>query len=179
MSPREKNLLIFFLLVAIALSGYFIAIPAIDQIQALRTEIPAREAIEERKKAQLSELEKLNAEYQQNRALVNEISAQLPSRKDIPNIVRQLEDMAGRSGLRFSGVSFSDGEMKREITITDNAISRLDLGISLSGSKSQLATYLGLVENNVRIMDVSSVSISNPIASDAQLGLRATVYYIK
>jgi len=111
-------------------------------------------------KKQKAAAEQVTAEWQQlQQDNWNFFSELLPTTKDIPNIIRQLETIGNQSGLQLTNFSISEGQTTTpDKTAATKPISELYLTVTYQGGDyNNLKQLIGLLENNLRLIDLTSL----------------------
>ena len=97
------------------------------------------------KSIQAANLNNLKLELEALRASFDQLLKQLPTDKEIPNLIQELNQAASKNGLQLSGLSPLE-------PINDGAIQRLPYNLSISGQYDQVAKictrYRRVVANN-------------------------------
>lgn len=187
-----KNIIILILILAFIGIVVFLDVPKIQGILGLRKEIKNQEEIFLEKQILLAKVEKLQKTYEENRESLEKTSYILPSDQDIPNLIVQLESLALESGLILEGINFStEGESlkdkatsarKTETGTIAKDYQTMTVALELMGSYSGFKAFLQSIEENMRLMDVSSVDFSvenTEFGSFSDFSLRLRTYYQK
>lgn len=172
-----KNIIIIILILALVGVIVFLDVPAVQGILRLKKDIKIQKETLLEKQDFLAKLETLKKDYQENKDIVEKVDYILPSGKDEPNLIVQLEALAIEGGLVLEGFEIipsqegiigkaqgvrvqaeSDSKKYKSLTVT----------LKLVGDYSSLKKFLGEVENNVRLMDVESIDFSPQSGLDFQ-----------
>jgi type IV pilus assembly protein PilO len=111
------------------------------------------------KSAQTANLDKLKAELNQINSLFQVLLKQLPTTAEIPNLIQELNDCAGKNGLnidsvtpaRISHTNSSDGQDQHQ------TIETLPYHISLTGSYEQITQFVRDIGKLSRIVTINSI----------------------
>jgi len=169
----------------------------------LNTEKEKKEA----NKIYLSKLEESLEKFEKiNKKDINALSKIIPKKKQIPELFIILEDLVSHSALSLDSITFSEGgglsqesnslsdslnelpaaqaKIIKESSVSKN-INMLNISLSISGGHDydDLKTLLNDIEEEQRIMDISSLSF-NPqsqgsIDSSMSFSLNLETYYIE
>jgi Tfp pilus assembly protein PilO len=92
------------------------------------------------------------------------VSLTMPKTDEIYNIIVQLNKIAESSGMSIEGLSLKEVINNNELDDSNNRQNlvkpyrTISINTSLNGSYESFKTWLELVETNIRLMDVKSVS---------------------
>ncbi|HOM33006.1 MAG TPA: hypothetical protein PK168_00145 [Candidatus Paceibacterota bacterium] len=117
------------------------------------------------KQNQSLQLAKSIIEQYKNLNDVNQaVSLTMPKTDEIYNIIVQLNKIAESSGMSIEGLSLKEVINNNELDDSNNRQNlvkpyrTISINTSLNGSYESFKTWLELVETNIRLMDVKSVS---------------------
>ena len=187
-----KNIIILILILAFIGIVVFLDIPKVQEVLSLRKETGIQEEIFLEKQILLAKVEKLQETYEENRESLEKTDYILPSDQDIPNLIVQLESLALEAGLILEEIDFSTEEegfedkartaRKTEEGTVAKDYQTMTATLNLMGSYSGFRGFLRLIEENMRLMDVSFVSFSvenTELGSFFEFSLRLRTYYQK
>ena len=104
------------------------------------------------KSIQAANLNNLKLELEALRASFDQLLKQLPTDKEIPNLIQELHQAASKNGLQLSGLSPLE-------PINDGAIQRLPYNLSISGQYDQVAKFTRDIGELSRIITLSQLNI--------------------
>jgi hypothetical protein len=97
----------------------------------------------------------------------------LPTKNpDLSNFINNLASIAAQSGVTLSGFQTTDAPLKAP----NNAIQSLDVSFTSSGSYLSMKAFLLNMQNNLRLMDIYSVSMN---AAQASAGTPILQFQVK
>ena len=173
--PRQQKIgilagLILFLLVI----GYFyVYLPGDEKISKSREEIASARTDRDRKKALSAKLPKLQKELQQWDAKLKAAVAQLPDRKEIPDLLSSLSTKAREAGLEillFRPRAETFQEFYAEIPVD----------IVVRGGFFNAVTFFDEVAKLNRLVNIDNIDLKNPKVNGEQVVLEistlATTY---
>ena len=173
--PRQQKIgflagLVVFLLVI----GYFyVYLPGDDQVTKLAEEITAVRADRDKKKALSVNLPKLQKELQEWDAKLKAAVAQLPDRKEIPDLLSSLSTKAREAGLEillFRPRAENFQEFYAEIPVD----------IVVRGGFFNAVTFFDEVGKLNRLVNIDNIDLKNPKVGGDQVALEistlATTY---
>ncbi|MDZ7798019.1 MAG: hypothetical protein U5L76_00190 [Patescibacteria group bacterium] len=141
-----------------------------------------------------------------NQKDIDSLSQIIPSKKEIPELFIILEDLVSHSALSLDSITFSEGSVlsQENDSLSDNLdelpaaqakvikntsvsknINILNISLSISGGRNynDLKTLLNDIEEEQRIMDISSLSFNpqsqSSIDAGMNFGLNLKTYYIE
>lgn len=170
---NQSGLRIIIFIVVAALIGWLYVMPAFDRVSELRAEqaIWQEKLIGmERLSGKLAELKK---KYDSMVSDANKIAQAVPQQEDIAGLLVRLEELSSQSGLILDNINFTVPEAKKkgrnlaaneEEAGKDSALApvsgvkTLVANLSLNGSYDSLRSFLKAVEDNLRVMDVATIS---------------------
>jgi type IV pilus assembly protein PilO len=173
--PRQQKIgvlagLILFLLV---IGFFYVYLPGDEKISKSREEIASVRADRDRKKALSANLPKLQIELQQWDAKLKAAVAQLPDRKEIPDLLSSLSTKAREAGLEillFRPRAESLQEFYAEIPVD----------IVVRGGFFNAVTFFDEVAKLNRLVNIDNIDLKNPKVNGDQVVLEistlATTY---
>ena len=178
------------LILPIAMIGIIAALlwfvqPTYGEIKNLTQEIETKEDALEKKQKLVVDIEKLVNQYEDIEGRVSKVFYALPNKAEIPNILVQLESLASENGMIFESLNFSKAQQSAQSkTTSENSaapssetagqqniieqIRSVSIDINLTGSYENFKNYLRSLENNIRIMDIASISFSSSSGSSEE-----------
>jgi len=187
-----RNIIILILVLAFIGIVVFLDIPKVQEVLSLRKEIQNQEEIFLEKQILLAKVEKLQKTYEENRESLEKTDYILPFDQDIPNLIVQLESLALEAGLILEEIDFSTEEeefedkARRARKIEEGTVVKdyqtMNVTLNLIGGYSGFREFLRLIEENMRLMDISFVSFSvenTELGSFFEFNLRLRTYYQK
>lgn len=118
---------------------------------AKEKEISLKETFRQ-KSIQAANLNNLKLELEALRASFNQLLKQLPTDKEIPNLIQELHQAASKNGLQLSGLSPLE-------PVNDGAIQRLPYNLSISGQYDQVSKFARDIGELSRIITLSQLNI--------------------
>ena len=104
------------------------------------------------KSIQAAKLSNLKLELEALRASFDQLLKQLPTDKEIPNLIQELHQSASKNGLQLSGLSPLE-------PVNDGAIQRLPYNLSISGQYGQVSKFARDIGELSRIITLSQLNI--------------------
>lgn len=164
-----KNIIILILILGFIAIVVFLDMPEIQGILDLRKNIKNEKEMFLEKQETLAKVEKLGEDYKADEENLKKVNYILPSNKDIPNLIVQLEALAFEGGLILENFDLSTTEEKavskaaeirtqEEIQVKNYQTLVIDL--KLIGDYSGLKSFLRAIEENIRLMDIESITLS-------------------
>lgn len=178
MSPSAKN----YIGTALIALGIFIfmaiGMPQFSRISQTKDAIKEREALLAERQGLIAKIKSIQIEYNKRKTEVDRFGAIIPSKKSSAEIVSAIENISSGSGLQLSGLMMSNAKDDSN-TVYDS----INMEITVNGQYPALFNFLGALEQNLRLMDVSSVEAGlAPSASGQQVlsfKVKANAYFVK
>lgn len=173
--PRQQKIgILAGLVVFLLIIGYFyVYLPGDDQVTKLAEEITGVRADRDKKKALSVNLPKLQKELQEWDAKLKAAVAQLPDRKEIPDLLSSLSTKAREAGLEillFRPRAENFQEFYAEIPVD----------IVVRGGFFNAVTFFDEVGKLNRLVNIDNIDLKNPKAGGDQVALEistlATTY---
>lgn len=133
---KNLNLIIIVVILGVIGTGFYFLKPQYDAWRNIETQIRGEEMSLANNKEALEDTKKLVKNYEGVKEQLHILSLALPSEKDIPNLLVQLEALAVKNGILMEEVSYSE-EIKKESEnpIESPATNAADLGQKKSKDK--------------------------------------------
>jgi len=174
-----KKISAIILAVAIVISGgigMFLIKPIMNDIGEFQDDIASFKMMETTINAKKSILESQQKILKD--ANTDKIQEIFPEDPGVPDLLVQVQNIAYKSGVSLQNISFvvADSFAKgslltaKDSTLRGEAISGLptvEISASVIGVYSSIKLFLTLIENNVRIMDISNINLSIPQTDNA------------
>lgn len=183
------------LVLTIAAAGYFFLLPKYKELQDEKRVLAARENEVARQEAQLISVRDLLADLNRKEEQLAVLDQALPTAPAVPELLANLEALTQSSGLLATtlqitipstlpeaGSGQNPQEFKRLEGIlgsTEN-LSVLQIDMILTGQYPNLKTFLTNLEQNLRLMDILSLTFT-PVekSGDQAYALKIQTYYYK
>ncbi|MBI2592961.1 MAG: type 4a pilus biogenesis protein PilO [Candidatus Colwellbacteria bacterium] len=134
--------------------------PEYAEVQRIRGEREAKTKLLEDFRATADALNQLLEKYQNISELQAALSLSLPIGEKVPDIFNQIQGMAKLSDARIDSISFQYlGVDYGDKSAILRPLGSLRAAVKLSGSYDSLKKFLGAVETNIRILDVSTIAL--------------------
>lgn len=163
-------------------AGYaYVVSPQLMAVRAVGVQGLAAKEQERNEKQQL--VDRLRQSREQFRevtaAEVERLSRILPAERDLPGLFLQVQELAADAQLRVTSVEVSEQGALATTGAPDgkpNAIQKLNVAVQVEGFRSydQFKAFLDLLERNMRLFDISSLSYTPGTTSYA---VNLTTYY--
>jgi len=119
--------------------------------------------------AQLANREQTQAEIIEVEALFNQVKAQLPEEKEIPELLRQVSNLGRDSGLEVT-------LFRQKPENLFNLHAEVPVEMAVRGGYHQIALFFDKVRHLDRIVNVSDISIKNPQVISGQTQVEAAFF---
>ena len=187
-----KKISTIILVVTIVVSGsigMFLIKPIISEISGFKDDIASFKLMETTINAKKSILESQQKILRE--ADTEKIKEIFPENPGVPDLLVQIQNIAYKSGVALQNISFNVADSftnKSLLTAKDSTLRgetlsgfpTVEISASVMGVYSSIKLFLTLIENNVRIMDISSINLSIPQVDNAieiTAGLSIVTYF--
>lgn len=183
-----KNIFILILILGFIAIVIFLDVPQIQGVLDLRKSVKNEKEIFLEKQDILAKVEKLGEDYKANEENFKKVNYILPSGQDIPNLIVQLEALAFEGGMILESFDLSITEEKavsraaevrtqEEVQVRDYQTLSIDL--KLTGSYTGFEKFLKALEENIRLMDIESITLSpqSEVSSVFNFNIIVKTYY--
>ncbi len=117
----------------------------------------------------LKDREESRAEILQVEGRFNEVKAQLPEQKEIPELLRQVSNLGRDSGLEVT-------LFRQKPEILHDLYAEVPVEMAVRGGYHQIALFFDKVRHLDRIVNVSDISMKNPQPIDGQMYVEASFF---
>lgn len=133
--------------------------PLYGEINDLRAQKDSKEAEYEKNKEIYGQINNIVSSYQNYTDLRTALEQVFPAVSDVPEEIYQISGLANMSGLTVNSANVSPLPVKpsRYPAIKGRAANRLN--VNFSGSYESFKTFLGKLENNLRLFEINSIVI--------------------
>lgn len=132
-------------------------LPKNKEIKKLENDISKQESEIAKSQSKAEKLPKMTAENEKLRKRLNELKDQLPEEKEVSSLLKQVSDMAFKSGLK---ISLWKPEQKR--THSSGIVYEIPVKVELSGSYHNLGYFFSSLTKLNRIVNLSDIKFSDP-----------------
>ena len=155
---------------------WILTMPIWDRMSLLNEAIAGRNDILASRKDLLKKVDELNAQYRERTSDVSKISSIVPSSKSAAELVSTLEAISQQSGMQLVEVVMSDpGD-------TQQGLQTVLFELGLIGNYPSLNVFLESLEKNLRLTDISEMSVTQASLTGAHISLnfriKAKAYYL-
>lgn len=165
MRPASKRLITILISLALLIGAVILfsslIVPEYGEIQQLRGEKKSLDAVVEEEERLVDIATQLLAQYQSAAELRNSLSLVLPQDEALPGTINQIQGIAKSAGVTVAGINVEPLPLDyaRASSIVEPA-GGFRATVRVIGSYEALKSYLQLLETNIRIIDVDSITIS-------------------
>ncbi|MEK7783070.1 MAG: type 4a pilus biogenesis protein PilO [Candidatus Binatota bacterium] len=162
--PQQQKIAILAgLIVALLLLDYFLLYsPRSDEISKLTQENENNRSERDRKKKEIANIPKLKEQMRQLDGMLNEAVAQLPDRKEIPDLLSSISAKVKEAGLDIL-IFRPRAENLQEF------YAEIPVDIVVRGGFHNMVTFFDEVGRLNRLVNISNIEFRNPKANDDQV----------
>jgi hypothetical protein len=175
-----KNIIAAILISVSAFLSWTNILPKYDYYSALKITIESRQALLKSREGIFEKVSDLQKEYQQKYAELQRMGLVIPEKKNLPEMISTIDSIFSNSGLNPGGLTIGGGKGGQG-SLTDNVI----FDIVTESTYESLINLLTHIEKNIRLIDVSSLTISVKIGDTPEgsiplsVQLKGSAYYLK
>ena len=162
--PQQQKIgILAGLIVALLLLDYFLLYsPRSDEISKLTQENENNRSERDRKKKEIANIPKLKEQMRQLDGMLNEAVAQLPDRKEIPDLLSSISTKVKEAGLDIL-IFRPRAENLQEF------YAEIPVDIVVRGGFHNMVTFFDEVGRLNRLVNISNIEFRNPKANDDQV----------
>lgn len=167
--PQQQKIAVLAgLIVALLLLDYFLLYsPSSDEISKLTQENENNRSERDRKKKEVADIPKLKEQMRQLDGMLNEAVAQLPDRKEIPDLLSSISAKVKEAGLDIL-IFRPRAENLQEF------YAEIPVDIVVRGGFHNMVTFFDEVGRLNRLVNISNIEFRNPRANDDQVIMEAS-----
>lgn len=172
------SLLPIILIVGCISTGYFFSYDQWVKYSASKDALAVAETQNAAVRKAQSDLEGFLTSYRRSLESQPKVDRALPAEDlELPIILTLLEDLAQTSGMKVGSIN---GKEASEIKSSDsNSVSYIDFDVQVQGTYEGFKNFLLLIEQNLRISDVQSVTFQVEEGLNIKFSLVVRMYYQK
>jgi Tfp pilus assembly protein PilO len=166
-----RDIILIILILAFTGVVIFLDVPGVQGVLQIRKDIDAQKQILSDDQLFLAKVEQLSKIYKDNKENIDKIDFIMPLKEDVPNLLVQVEGLVLEQGLILDKlevtvpaeetagtVNLAEARFKKEAPVAKYNILNIDLGFI--GDYSALKNFLKATEENMRLIDINSISVS-------------------
>lgn len=144
------------LIFALGLFLFFaLVLPTYDAIKDAQSAIEVRKTHLAERQALIAKVTTLNEAYQKNSANIGKIDDFIPAQFEQDQIVSSLHDISNQAGVRLTELSIAEPQNAAGGLYRTSVIN-----VNVGGQYNQFTDFLTLLEQNLRLYDVSEIAIT-------------------
>lgn len=152
-----KNIIVIILILGFIGIVVLLDIPKVQNIFDLRNQIENQKKTLEKNQYLIGVVEKLRESYEINKETLNKLEYIVPGEQEVPNLIVQLEAIAAKGGLILGEIGFPTEDKN---TVTNQDYKSSTININLTGNYASFERFLSAIEENIRLMDVESITFT-------------------
>ncbi len=169
-------------LIAIAIILFWaLALPFYNGISDLDVAVKDREDLLNSRNAIMTNIKNLNKEYQKRIPEIAKISAIVPSKKSVAEVLSAIDDISVKNGIELFSSAIT-GTGSNNSNSDANPYNLLSVEMGLNGSYPGLTNFLGALEKNLRLVDITSIDATAPGQGNTSIlnfTVKGNAYYLK
>ena len=155
--PLHMRTLVYGVIVALLLGGYwwFSHSELSVEIEKNQKQIATLQSEKGELQRQIAKGDKIQDEIIEVQRLFNEVTAQLPEQKEIPELLRQVSNLGRDSGLEVR-------LFRQQPEVKQTLHAEVPVEMAVRGGYHQIALFFDKVRHLDRIVNIADMSIKNP-----------------
>lgn len=164
----------------------WVVVPKYDAVSSLMKEISVLQDDLNKKIEIKQKIEELEARYETYKGQLAKVSEILPPAKDYPGLLVTIQQLTSTAGLLMNDIDIKAEEVAaakgiikagKTAPAEEEVFKKMAITLTVSGGYEQFKTFLGLLETNIRIIDVDSVDFTYSDKELTQFNIQAKTYY--
>lgn len=166
-------------LIAIAIILFWVfTLPFYYRVSDLDTAIKDRNDLLVSRNSIISNISNLNKEYQKRIPEIAKLSAIVPAKKSVAEVLSAVNDISIKNGIEL----FSSAIIGQKVSDANTSpYNLLSIEIGLNGSYPGMTNFLETLENNLRLIDITSIDAAAGLGGTSLLNfiIKGNAYYLK
>ena len=158
--------------VASFLSFYFV-LQNYNHITQLKTAVAERETLLASRTKIINDILELKKDYQSKKAEIEKISAAIPSKKGLPEIITAFEFMSSSTGLSLTTLNVAENPS------SEDPFNTLRIENKLSGGYESFRNFLSSVESSRRLVDIYMARLNLEATGVLLIAISGQAYVLK
>ncbi|MEK7121459.1 MAG: type 4a pilus biogenesis protein PilO [Patescibacteria group bacterium] len=166
-------------LIAIAIVLFWaLALPLYNRVSDLDTAIKEREDLLKSRNTIMANIKDLSKEYQKRIPEIAKLSAIVPSKKSVAEVLSAIDDVSVKNGVQLFSSAII-GQKTSDANLSPYNL--LSIEIFLNGTYPGLTNFLRAFERNLRLVDITSVDAAASFGNTSILNfvVKGNAYYLK
>jgi Tfp pilus assembly protein PilO len=176
-----KNLITIVIILAFVVVVVFLDIPIVQGVLNSRKDIVSNQNLLSERENFIKTIESLIDKYKNNEEVLKNLDNILPGDSDVPDLLVQIEAMANAGGMVVKDVNITvvdDKEASKAAAARTGAVAQekapsnyktISIDLTATGDYSALKKFLQAIEENMRLIDVDSISFSGKTQGSSSL----------
>lgn len=167
--PKQQKIgvLAGIIIALLALDYFFLYSPQSDQISKLREDIENTRSERDKKKKLVADIPKLEQQQRNLDGMLKEAVAQLPDRKEIPDLLSSISTKAREAGLEIM-IFRPKAENLQEF------YAEIPVDIVVKGGFHNVVTFFDEVGRLSRLVNIQNIEVRNPQTKDDQVSVETS-----
>ncbi|OGE74066.1 MAG: hypothetical protein A3I07_01295 [Candidatus Doudnabacteria bacterium RIFCSPLOWO2_02_FULL_42_9] len=177
MSIQSKSLYAIILTLACLASGYYLYNTVWPNYSSQQMALNLAQTENQQLQDTLDSTKDFIEKYNQQASNPSNIDQFLPAKEpDVPNLLANIESLAGQSAIVLSEIQIVDSATKISAV---NAVQPVGISFSASGTYPQLKDFITKIQLHLRLMDVTNITLAANNLGDQSNSTPILIYQIK
>ena len=159
-TPQQKNYFNLGLTLGLLILLLALIFPAVNHILKINKEITDGRKVEQKLQEKIVSLDKAKENFNKYKDRLGIVDDALPTGSDIDTHLRQIEKLSTKSNTTLSGLQFSDIPLSLPSTEQNLAVKQVEYSVTVSGKFVNISKFVSDLENSVRTVNITTLSIS-------------------
>lgn len=176
-----KNLITIVIILAFVAVVIFLDIPIVQSVLNSRKDIVSNQNLLSERESFIKTIENLIDKYKNNEEVLKNLDNILPGDSDVPDLLVQIEALANAGGIVVKDVNIAvvdDKEASKAAAARTGGVAQekvpsnyktISIDLTATGDYSALKKFLQAIEENMRLIDVDSISFSGKTQGSSSL----------
>lgn len=155
---------------------FVLVLPQYDTIKMTKEAIKLRQSLLAERTAEFNKVKDFDNQIRARQSDISKIRSFLPKSKQLDEIVSSVQNISETSGLQLTGMTAADVP-----SFEDAAYKKVLIGLDLVGQYPTFVNALRLVEQSLRLYDVSEIvaAASTVVLGNIDFTVKINAYYLK
>lgn len=162
----NKNLLTSIIFATGAFLFFALVLPRFDNVKNSSQILSTKQSFLTEARGNLNNFKQLQADFESKQGDTNKILISLPRNKQIDQIISSIQVAASQNGVLLRGLT--TGEVNDS---TAGDLKKISINLDMQGNYQSFINFLAVIESNLRVYDVFSLSMGKDTSGSALIGL--------
>lgn len=154
---------------------FILVMPQYDAVGFAKENLKTKRMLLDERTAELDNFKNLDRQAKARQTDIGKVVVFAPPKKQIDEVVSSIQKVVADSGLQLISMTTA------ELAATTENYRKITLGPELQGQYPAFVNFLGLLEQNLRLYDISEIaaSVNTGVSGGVNFSVKITAYYLK